>query len=180
MLSSEVSNTNAASAVSTVVAGIVARTCQANESCQLPMPIISYGRNYYELSSHIWDAQTGMGSNGNPTPSVLNRRYPVPIKESGWYNKSGTQNICPKIKKGLGDCDEYPFISSIQGGPINYNLGMVSLRMINSRCNQLGGCFLGQMFLKDGTNHGSPFLVAPFPIAKSSFYVTRKGYFKEF
>ena len=42
LLSSEVSNTNAASAVSTVVAGIVARTCQANESCQLPMPIIPY------------------------------------------------------------------------------------------------------------------------------------------
>lgn len=168
------------------IAGLVYVTatnyCQKTDNCQLPVPIIFYGLGYYELSNHILDAQLGNGSNSVPISALLHRKYPA--NGRSWLNNKSDpysiSGICP-IPRGTASqqCDEYPFNSSQEGGKDNYPAG-VSLRMISTTQNKLGGINLGGMYSSDGTQNKDPFLVLTQPYLPLSFYITRKGKFKLF
>ena len=167
------------------LAGLVYNTainyCQKNEDCKPQIPIIFYGLGYFELSQHILDAQMGDGSNDYPTSALLHRK--VPANSRNWLsnkNKVDT-TICPVPRGTVSQqCDEYPFNSSEEGGENNYIAGNVSIRMINSSHNHLGGVNLNAMYNRDGTQHKDPYLVFAQPYFPLSFYVTRQGKFKLF
>ena len=164
------------------IAGLIYETatnyCQKNDNCELPMPIIFYGLGHFDLSRHILDSQVGNGSNNSPVTALLHRKQPA--NDRKWLRTVLVAPICPTPRAGKGDCDEYPFNSTEEGGESNYKLGGVSLRMINSSCNQIGGCYLGRMYDEDNTANEDPFLTVADPFFPLSFYMTRKGKFRLF
>lgn len=170
-------------AVSATLAGLIYNTaknyCKDNDKCELPMPIIAYGNTVSELSNHILDAQMGKGSNNSPISSILTYKKPEDDSRN-WLYKKMVADICPNPRGGAGECDEYPFNSSFEGGETNYALGGVSLRMIKAEHNNLGGRYLGNMYRKDKTQVGDKFLVMASPQLPESFYMTRKGQIRFF
>jgi len=95
------------------------------------VPIIVFGQEFQGHAQHIRDAQTGEGSSFFAAPFALNRVPPWP---RGWYNVNAV-NECNAAARARFSvtraCDEYPFASASQGGPVNYVLGGVSLRLLD-------------------------------------------------
>nr|WP_269917976.1 NucA/NucB deoxyribonuclease domain-containing protein [Alteromonas sp. PRIM-21] len=54
------------------------------------------------------------------------------------------------------DCDEYPFASTREGGPVNYAAGKVSLRPVFSGHNQAAGRKLGGFYSHCRVKKGDP------------------------
>ena len=81
-----------------------------------------------KTANHIMDAQAGNGctayDHGMPLPFLLMRSEPFP---SGWYNEFPP---CNERGSAPDTCDEYPFASTFNGGPLAYALGGVSLRLV--------------------------------------------------
>lgn len=126
------------------------RTCarSGNPDCRAGIPLLILGADYLEHTYHVWDAQTsGMGS------PILRRKSPA--NKRGWLRSTSTCNG-NIAGVSLKDCDEYPFASSVEGGQMNYNLGKVSLRLIDSQQNRAAGRVLGAMYKACGVSSSSP------------------------
>ena len=77
---------------------------------------------------HISSALAGLGqtidgSPHAPMPFFLNRSARI---RGQWYNQYSPCNTA----RGGNTCDEYPFASTFQGGPLSYALGGVSLAVV--------------------------------------------------
>ena len=79
---------------------------------------------------HISDAQAGFGNtlndNGVPITGILNRSRRIP---GNWYDYFSPCNDRGSFA-GPSTCDEYPYASTFQGGPLFYGLDMVSLKVV--------------------------------------------------
>jgi hypothetical protein len=78
-----------------------------------------------------------------------------------------------------GFCDEYPFSTSRQGGPVNYAAGKVSVRMVSAfeqsrQGGQIGEFFTWANVARDGYSVQSKFLAIAIPGVKS-FAINRQG-----
>jgi transglutaminase-like putative cysteine protease len=80
-------------------------------------------------------------------------RGPDAIVDRSWYNSTPECNSIARdayeSANGMaGQCDEYPFGKTFEGGAINYAAGKVSIKLINASDNLVGGGtlrqFLGQ------------------------------------
>lgn len=82
-----------------------------------------------EHTAHVAQAQASM------SPRTLHRVSP--LHPRGWYS------VKPKCSgSGLSsatDSDEYPYKSSLEGGPANYDAGLVSLKVISANANRGAG-----------------------------------------
>ena len=89
---------------------------------------------------------------GTPQPGRLTRGS---SHRAGWYDTDVWASICatPRLTQ---NCDEYPFKSTIEGGP------GASLKLINGWQNQLEGRRLGNMY-NACVPDGAHFLVLPMP-----------------
>lgn len=156
---------------------VIYNMCMNNESCKPPVPILFYGANHGELTQHIADAQLGQSESmlGNIAPMLLTRNKVGGYGRS-WLNSTPECNSASRHLNGEGkDCDEYPFNSSIEGGPANYKTNGVSLRFINRKQNRSGGSLLGGMYQSDRLSAGEKYLVFSHKVFPRSFYLTRQG-----
>jgi RHS repeat-associated protein len=167
-----------ATSSSTSLLEVLALTAAANEVDRyLGVPVIVFGREFPEHALHIGEAELGLGSNFRPISPALNR---FPLWSRGWYNKTSE---CDEIARGLAGntkaCDEYPFGTTRQGGPANYALWGVSLRLVSLDESSATGGFLNSfygtaMISPDGLSPASRFLALGIPGARS-FYTDRLG-----
>ncbi|MCC3595178.1 RHS repeat-associated core domain-containing protein, partial [Microcoleus sp. PH2017_28_MFU_U_A] len=134
-------------------------------NCDLEgFPIIVWGHEIPEITQHTQEAivQTGQsflarispGWNNTPTGRVKKysngAEYPAPwydfTPECPWDNDNPMRYFNSRSGR---DCDEYPYNSTLQGGPLNYDAGKVSLKLVNSQQNKTQGVFLGGEFDKN-------------------------------
>jgi RHS repeat-associated protein len=122
------------------------RRCQRSGStdCSARFPIIILGNDGGENTRHVFD-------------SLVMGRESSLMYVTRWNWKPGEKPECKgKTFKGSGfHCDEYPFGSSLQGGPLNYP-DRVSLRPINDKHNSRAGQKLGQFYRECGVAKNDP------------------------
>lgn len=105
--------------------------------------------------------------------SRTTKRTQVPVR---WFDSEPYASVSGcKWKSSDQNCDEYPFYSSTQGGPISHGGSGASLKPVNSDQNSIEGSVFGVMVSKckmesaqaalRGTpaNGGTPFIVVPMP-----------------
>lgn len=133
------------------------------KKCRIPNLLV-IGKNYAEAQKHIDDAQNGYGSNRFPISRVVTYKH----VSSGEASKARTYwrkktSECMYNRGGLRDCDEYPFITTYEGGIERYEAGQVSLRPINPSDNQGAGRLWGRM-VRRGKRlpQGTKVVVAPY------------------
>ncbi len=128
----------ASSELSLGLAKVKVRQCAkgGTAECNAGIPILLHGADLGELTRHISDALFA------GKPSVLSKR--------GVRHPDAWRASVPECKgrSRTNQCDEYPFGISDQGGPGNYVLGGVSLRLINGTDNSRGGNRLKRFFVE--------------------------------
>lgn len=142
------------------------------------VPIIVFGQDFPGHAEHIRDAQTANGSNFVMAPFALNH---TPEWPRGWYNADAVVECNKEARARLPGqvCDEYPFASTRQGGPVNYVFGGVSLRLLDRTESSRTGGFLGSFYRAarlspDGFSKQSRFMAFGVPGVRS-FYTDRDG-----
>jgi hypothetical protein len=130
----------------------------SEEDCET-MPIFSPGSNVLEAASHDFDAILG-----EPQWSVLVFRTAAEKLGAGvghtWKN---SEPVCQANTDSAKQCDEYPFYSSLEGGP------GASLRVIDGVQNGLEGTYYGAFAQICGLRNVSlpdserSFIVVPLP-----------------
>ncbi|QIZ73023.1 RHS repeat-associated core domain-containing protein [Oxynema aestuarii] len=129
-------------------------------------PVIVWGDEVPEIRQHTQEAivQTGQSFLARILPGWTKWRGPAsPVGSGGpreWYN--AVEGNCQWIK-GVWQpqfqnrqCDEYPYNSTLQGGPLNYDAGKVSLRLVNETQNQSQGDFLLNFYKSAPVNSNHP------------------------
>jgi RHS repeat-associated protein len=132
-----------------------------NSACNPPRALLVLGKDVREHTQHVKEAQlSGLRAVLHYSPNSSGR----------WYRNK------PECKNGAAgtDCDEYPFGKTIEGGPNNYDAGMVSLKRISSVDNQLGGSYFSAMLRVCGLSGGSEFAVVPTGLKQSGYICGRK------
>ena len=113
----------------------------------IKFPYIVWGTEYGQTFAHTYDALNGEGSSkyGNGTsPSFLayiKSRWPL-----GWL--AGKPQFALAFPGDMLTQDEYPFGSSAQGGPFNYEFNTVSLRLVPGFEQNKQGGNLGNFYSK--------------------------------
>ncbi len=126
-------------------------------------PIQVYGSNNLpEHQDHIFDSMIGMGSNGRPTASVLTKRAPIPkAQKSKARNFLRNKSACGRAPRGNQACDEYPYITTLQGGKANFDLGNVSVRLVSRAESDMQGRLIKASYKYSPINTGDNFMVIP-------------------
>jgi RHS repeat-associated protein len=134
-------------------------------------PVIVFGADVLAATTHYFDAIAG-----EMLSPLLHRKFPTHIWRPGanpeCFGRTGAGTAM--------DCDEYPFKSAVEGGPINYSAGRVSLRPVQSTHNQSAG---SQLFTKlyapckivGGPGPGSKFAVIANPAEPTTYGVCGNG-----
>jgi len=122
-------------------------------------PIQVYGSNNLpEHQDHIFDSMIGMGSNGRPTASVLTKRASISKNARNFLrNKSA----CGRALRGSQACDEYPYATTLQGGKANFDLGNVSVRLVDAGESIKQGELVKKSYNNSPINTGDNFMVIP-------------------
>jgi len=116
---------------------------QKADECE-SLPVFAPGDNIWQAANHDSDA-----IEQHPEWAVLERAE-TPYQQ-GWYI-----GIPPCVNyAGQGDCDEYPFRTTIQGGP------GASLRVILSSDNSGEGTYLQHFYDFCDVSAGDSFVVVP-------------------
>jgi hypothetical protein len=134
------------------------------------MPIFVPGSDIEEATQHNFDVITH-----SPYSISLNavssiEKYSLTLLEREWYNRVAYSAICP-TPRGIQACDEYPFYTTLEGGPLadGESLLPYQLRMIDAGQNSFEGTLLGAFVTGCGRNQGAPrdpsreYLVIPLP-----------------
>jgi len=122
-------------------------------NCDLEgFPIIVWGDDVPEITQHTQEgiAKTGQSFLARIYPGWNKWARPASPRGSGgprsWYN--AVEGSCQWIQgqwqpqfQGR-NCDEYPYNSTLQGGPLNYERGKVSLKLVDYQQNRKQGEFI--------------------------------------
>jgi RHS repeat-associated protein len=106
---------------------------QKKNPCRLIkcVPIVNTGTTdgLPATSAHILDAQVGAGHTSMEMPLPMSAGlYRAKAQDDAWYNSFAP---CKDRLSGSGTvCDEYPFGSTLWGGKLGYQFGLVSLRLV--------------------------------------------------
>jgi len=159
------------------LAKLYARTV-ASKNYKSPMlPIQVYGNNLIEHKEHIYDSMIGVRENiqghktaGYKITSALLTRVGNDVndrkfltKECGGYPRTKSAN------GGNQHCDEYPYSSTLQGGTDNYELGLVSTRLVSAEESSLQGQFIKKFYRNAPVSIGKDFMVIPLGIQSGFF-----------
>jgi hypothetical protein len=123
--------------------------------------LIVFGGNYIEHAHHVSDAQK------SGIPAALT--YLPGGHRPQWYRYKA-----PCMNKPAGtDCDEYPYRTTVEGGPERYEAGLVSLRPMSAAGNRGAGGFLGAFYAACGIDVGAgrKFGVFAFPRLPTSGFI---------
>jgi RHS repeat-associated protein len=171
----------AASGARTAAVGLLTALALSSDSVRrdrfVGVPMIVFGEGFDGHANHIRDAQLGNGSNFIPAPFALNR---FPAWPRGWLRFTSECDEEARARAGgVKACDEYPFASTRQGGPVNYVLGTASLRLLdldesNRTRNFIGSFYNSAIRSTDGFSKDSRFIALGIQGAKS-FYTDRAG-----
>ena len=127
------------------------------EDCNLP--VFMPGADTPETTQHIMDALAE-----NPSWTLLTKATnPWSTTYRKWYSGD------PRCPSPLGDglsCDEYPFYTSLQGGPPG-----ASLRLVPGWEQNKQGGDLGYFYAACGVDVGDSFLVVPQPSQPTTTFV---------
>ena len=177
-------------------------------SQQYGIPAIVWGGDLPQTTQHIHKALTGSGytlgneqglAGGSQPITPLLSRIPRDIGEnlsggSRWYTKFEPCSSVSKNKTKGSDgrtlvCDEYPYLSTIQGGLSYYLQGQVSISPVLAS-EQTGtgsqGAKLSSFYPKAGVSNGgigdpnSWFLTFAVPSEGVSYWIDRKGQRRNF
>lgn len=132
-------------------ANLVARQCIAlsmEDECKESIPIFAPGDDVREAAQHDLDAIVGNPAWAALTYAASNR----PAPDNWKYAYPPCDGSYAPLQ-----CDEYPFLSSQQGGP------GASLRLIDAYDNSREGSLLSLFYGLCGLSEGDPFLVIPIP-----------------
>ena len=149
----------------------------ANEGSKPDMiPIQVYGsNNLSEHQNHIADSMIGLGSNGKPTPFILHKVG----SDVNDRNFLGRKTVCGGYPRADGKhCDEYPYNSSLEGGTQNFNMGNVSVRLVNGDESRSQGRFIRKFYSKSHISNGESFMVIP--LGGVSGFFDKKGLWNEY
>lgn len=172
----------AASAAIAVMLGTFAEVAYRTKRDRfIGKPTIVFGGNFPEHAMHILSAQTGFG---NYSPKVefgistpfLNH---IPRPDGAWYNDTVQCSKAARRADPGKACDEYPFYSTKQGGPKNYDEGSVSLKLLDNGESRRTGPFIQSFYnnapiAEDGVSEESKFVALGLPWMPS-FYTDRRG-----
>jgi len=131
------------------------------DDCDDDLPVFSPGGDVSEAALHDWDAISGspldLYAPSGPYPSTLTQG---PASASpGWYSNT-TPCVTGTYDAALVQCDEYPFISTVQGG------STASIRLVDKHDNVVEGTYLAHFYAVCAASiatHGGNFLVIPIP-----------------
>jgi len=155
----------------------VARQCIAlniaNQCKRDDMPIFAPGGDVKEATHHDLIAITGSPGTEDvtnllpPRPAILTYTA-TPNTQERWYRGFYPCNASYESDE---NCDEYPYLSSEEGGLDGEGLPQASLQVINKEQNQLEGSWLGAFYGACGLlgSSGSKFAVVPVDVDKSVF-----------
>ena len=104
------------------------------DKCPVDIAILGIGSNLTDHAIHIRSAQTFTGEHTNEYISIFltyrNKVYPKGKNDYARYRK------CTKPKSAGTACDEFPFASTFQGGPMMGALGFVSNKRVSGNESQ--------------------------------------------
>jgi len=140
------------------------------------IPIQVYGSNNLpEHQAHIEAAMWGLGSNRKHTTPILHKVR----KDVNNRNFLGRKAVCGGYPRDDGQhCDEYPYNSAFEGGTANFDLGNVSVRLVNAVESRRQGKFIKKFYGKAPVGNGDTFLVIPF--GGTSGFFDKKGLWNDF
>jgi RHS repeat-associated protein len=129
----------------------VRKCLKSMKSCDLDVPVLVVGGSHGEMADHIFDAQTGNGSNYLPAGFLHSYNSRA---HSRWYIGSGNctaGDLVAAISKygPAVDCDEFPKNSMDLGGAGNYP-SFVSLRYVPGGQNKAIGAMWMQLVNSSG------------------------------
>ncbi|ELS31341.1 MULTISPECIES: RHS repeat-associated core domain-containing protein [Pseudanabaena] len=143
-------------------------------------------------ASHINAAQNGQGntiSSDARNPSIF-PQYRLPatlhygseqprtfLDRTSHCNQSARDAWTSQFHWISPACDEYPFNSSIEGGETRYNMGYVSLQLLDDLESSTQGGLMGAFYQRARVNFGDIFGVVTMPnnAGERSFWITREG-----
>ncbi|UXI70443.1 RHS repeat-associated core domain-containing protein [Tahibacter amnicola] len=144
----------------------------------LGVPVIVFGGlDFPGHALHIALSQIGISKSGARTPYALNG---FPEWDRSWLKQTKECNKkAVAASPGKSACDEFPFASARQGGPVNYMLGSVSLQLLDRDESSRTGPFIRDFYkygaiARDGFSPTSRFFAFGAPGAKS-FFIDRNG-----
>ena len=164
-------------------------------NCSTGFPIVIYAAgDLDDHSEHIYSAQIGLGNTINRIDEGFSSSIDAFLSKrvgrwqpDQWYNSTP---YCNNEARGnyldlysrIPACDEYPFASTWQGGPVNYGYGEVSLKLVSQIESRLQGKLMGQFYSSTGVIANDPILswfgVITMPYTQvNSFWITRNGDF---
>lgn len=111
-----------------------------------------YGTDKFtQHQSHIFRAQLGLGANQRlPAPMLLTKS----VKQSRSFLKRNRE--CGREKRNGNQCDEYPYSSTLEGGPKWADI-WVSTMLVTKEEKQ--GGFITSFYSKASINTGDRFFV---------------------
>lgn len=108
-----------------------------------------------ETTAHIVDALRSQ-------PALLTRAaHPASTSSRAWYQGDPR---CAGSPRDAMSCDEYPFFTSLQGGP------GASLRLVPGWEQNRQGGYLRNFYATCGIAEGEDFLVGPMPSAATTTF----------
>ena len=114
------------------------------------MPVFMPGADTEDTTQHIVDALAA-----NPSWAVLTKAsHPASTSRRTWFASD------PRCAGETGDglsCDEYPFFTTLQGGP------GASLRLVPGREQSRQGGYMKNFYAQCNISEGDDFVVAPVP-----------------
>ena len=140
------------------------------------IPIQVYGSsNLPEHQAHIEAAMLGLGSNRKPTTPILHKVR----KDVNNRNFLGRKAVCGGYPRVDGQhCDEYPYNSTFEGGTDNFDLGNVSVRLVNGAESRMQGRFIKKFYDNAPVGNGDTFLVIP--LGGTSGFFDKRGLWNGF
>jgi hypothetical protein len=161
-------------------------TVSGDSGCQTFIPIVLYGdrakvglrlESLTQTTKHIQDAVlTGKSF-------ILSA---FKNDKTKWYDKKEEcsnymRRLYQRSNGGKGACDEYPFNSTEQGGEKEYDLGLVSLRLVPVEESSSQGALMDTRSKVEaagvvlGDNNKKWYGVVALPFLPVSFWRTREG-----
>jgi hypothetical protein len=135
----------AAVATATAFGGIMTVSTARSLNRLLGVPIVFWGNDVNEITEHQFKAVTGSGYTVNNQSGAIGQSIPIsPALHRYGAGHSRTWMYDEPQSTGRSkvhrlDTDEFPYAKTVEGGKKNYQMGLVSLHVLNASQNRSNG-----------------------------------------